>query len=148
MKRGKYQCIEALVVNRGSSLAWSTIAFNFIISLTNGFVISEASDDEEIPLQKDDAWNPKIRMSTVSAKVERPIRDSAKNVAIEKGLKIASEKQSSFVKIKNSGKVHKQLKPKVSKPLDIVEAPGDKSRPRKVGNTAKQRLGKILGLKF
>ena len=88
-------------------------------------------------------------MSTVSAKVERPIRDSAKNVAIEKGLKIASEKQSSFVKIKSSGKVHKQLKPKVvSKPLDIVEVPGDKSRPRKVGNTAKQRLGKILGLKF
>ena len=99
-------------------------------------------------MQKDDAWNPKIRMSTVSAKVERPIRDSAKNVAIEKGLKIASEKQSSFVKIKSSGKVHKQLKPKVSKPLDIVEVPGDKSRPRKVGNTAKQRLGKILGLKF
>merc|ERR1719507_639963 len=29
----------------------------------------EASDDEEIPLQKDDAWNPKIRMSGVSAKV-------------------------------------------------------------------------------
>ena len=119
------------------------------IFVTNAFTISEASDDEEIPLQKDDAWNPKIRMSTVSAKVERPIRDSAKNIAIEKGLKIASEKQSSFVKIKSSGKVHKQLKPKVSKPLDIVEVPpGDKSRPRKVGNTAKQRLGKILGLKF
>ena len=110
--------------------------------------IAEASDDEEIPLQKDDAWNPKIKMSKSASKMERPIRDSAKNVVIEKGLKIASEKRKIHVKLKKSGGIQKlPPKPKVSKILD-TDFSNDRNRPKKAGATAKQRLGKILGLKF
>ena len=141
-------CIEGRKIFCQSESSREERLFILLFNPMKFILFLEASDDEEIPLQKDDAWNPKIKMSTVSAKVERPIRDSAKNVAIEKGLKIASEKQKTFIKIKSSGKVHKQLKPKVSKPLDIAEFSNDRSRPRKVGNTAKQRLGKILKLKF
>ena len=114
----------------------------------NNFDIAEASDDEEIPLQKDDAWNPKIKMSKSASKMERPIRDSAKNVVIEKGLKIASEKRKIHVKLKKSGGIMKlPPKPKVSKILD-TDFSNDRNRPKKAGATAKQRLGKILGLKF
>ena len=109
---------------------------------------SEASDDEEIPLQKDDAWNPKSKMSRNTSKLERPTRDSAKNIAIEKGLKIASEKQKVNIKLRRTGDVVKVSKPKQSfKPLD-VDFSSNKNRPKKAGSTAKQRLGKLLGLKF
>ena len=91
-------------------------------------------------------------MSKNAPKLERPIRDSAKNVAIEKGLKTASEKQKIHLKLKRSaGAIQKLPKPKVSKPLDLeftAGPAGDRNRPKKVGSTAKQRLGKILGLKF
>jgi len=107
----------------------------------------EASDDEEIPLQKDDAWNPKIKISKNAPKLERPIRDSAKNEAIEKGLKTASEKQKLALKVKKSGGILKAPKPKLPKPLDL-DFSADKNKPKKAGSTAKQRLGKILGLKF
>ena len=111
--------------------------------------ISEASDDEDIPLQKDDAWNPKSKMSRNTSKLERPARDSAKNIAIEKGLKIASEKHKvNNVKLRRPGDIHKVSKPKQSfKPLD-VDFSSNKNRPKKPGSTAKQRLGKLLGLKF
>ena len=112
-------------------------------------IFSEASDDEEIPLQKDDAWNPKSKMSRNTSKLERPTRDSAKNIAIEKGLKIASEKQKVNIKLRRAGDVVKVSKPKQQsfKPLD-VDFSSNKSRPKKAGSTAKQRLGKLLGLKF
>ena len=78
------------------------------------------------------------------------MRDSAKNVAIERGLQVASEKKNSFVRIRSSGKIHKQSKP-VTKPskssLDL-DFSKDRNRTKKVGNTAKQRLSKKLGLKF
>lgn len=100
--------------------------------------------------QKDEAWNPKIKMSNLGPKMDRPVRDSSKNVAIEKGLKVASEKRDSYVKIRSSGKIHKKPKiipksPMKNRDLDFSK---DRNRTKKVGNTAKQRLGKILGLKF
>ena len=111
--------------------------------------ISEASDDEDIPLQKDDAWNPKSKMSRNTSKLERPARDSAKNIAIEKGLKIASEKHKvNKLKLRRPGDIHKVSKPKQTfKPLD-VDFSSNKNRLKKPGSTAKQRLGKLLGLKF
>ena len=122
--------------------------FYKIINKSELFSVSEASDDEDIPLQKDDAWNPKIKMSKGAAKLERPVRDSAKNVAIEKGLKTASEKHKVHIKLKKSGGIQKLPKPKASKPFDLEFPSADKNRPKKIGSTAKQRLGKILGLKF
>jgi len=117
----------------------------------------DQSDEEDTPIQKDEAWNPKIKMSNLGPKMDRPVRDSVKNIAIEKGLSHAAHKRGSFVKIKASsgpGKIHKkprptqpQSSPSVSslKDLDFSK---DRNRAKKVGNTAKQRLGKILGLKF
>lgn len=87
-------------------------------------------------------------MSRNTSKLERPTRDSAKNIAIEKGLKIASEKQKVNIKLRRTGDVVKVSKPKQSfKPLD-VDFSSNKNRPKKAGSTAKQRLGKLLGLKF
>lgn len=86
-------------------------------------------------------------MSRNTSKMERPTRDSAKNVAIEKGLKIASEKHKVNLTIRRPSDVQKVSKPKSFKPLDI-DLTSDKNRPKKAGTTAKQRLGKILGLKF
>ena len=81
--------------------------------------------------------------------MERPTRDSAKNVAIEKGLKIASEKHKVNLTIRRPSDVQKVSKPKSFKPLDIdLTSDNCKNRPKKAGTTAKQRLGKILGLKF
>lgn len=115
----------------------------------------DQSDDEDIPYtpQKDEAWNPKIKMSNLGPKMDRPIRESAKNVAIEKGLKQASERKGGYVKINSPGKI-KKSKPmhnfNIKSTTKNVDADFviDKSRTKKVGNTAKQRLGKILGLKF
>jgi len=70
-----------------------------------------------------------------------------KNEAIEKGLKTASEKQKLALKVKKSGGILKAPKPKLPKPLDL-DFSADKNKPKKAGSTAKQRLGKILGLKF
>ena len=42
-------------------------------------------------LSQDEAWNPKMKMSQLEPKKDRPVRDSPKNIAIEKGLKKASE---------------------------------------------------------
>lgn len=88
-------------------------------------------------------------MSRNTSKLERPTRDSAKNIAIEKGLKIASEKQKVNIKLRRAGDVVKVSKPKQQsfKPLD-VDFSSNKNRPKKAGSTAKQRLGKLLGLKF
>eukprot|EP00092_Neocalanus_flemingeri_P024582 GFUD01026661.1.p1 GENE.GFUD01026661.1~~GFUD01026661.1.p1 ORF type:complete len:262 (+),score=70.94 GFUD01026661.1:75-788(+) len=112
----------------------------------------DQSDDEDIPQtsQKDEAWNPKIKMSNLGPKMDRPVRESVKNVAIEKGLKNASEKRNNFVKIRPSGKIHKKSKniPKPQLKNIDLDFSKDRNRTKKVGNTAKQRLGKILGLKF
>ena len=88
-------------------------------------------------------------MSRNTSKLERPTRDSAKNIAIEKGLKIASETQKVNIKLRRAGDVVKVSKPKQQsfKPLD-VDFSSNKNRPKKAGSTAKQRLGKLLGLKF
>ena len=81
------------------------------------------------------------------------MRDSAKNVAIEKGLSHAAHKSGSFLKLKSSGNIQKKARPTQPAPsssnykLDL-DFSKDRHRPKKVGNTAKQRLGKILGLKF
>ena len=124
-------------------------------------------------MQKDESWNPKIKMGNLGPKMERPVnnpflkftsnliyaknqvRDSAKNVAIEKGLSHAAHKSGSFLKLKtSSGNIQKKARPTQPAPsssssykLDL-EFSKDRHRPKKVGNTAKQRLGKILGLKF
>ena len=126
-------------------------------------------------MQKDESWNPKIKMSNLGPKMDRPVnnlfmkfssniihaknqvRDSAKNVAIEKGLSHAAHKSGSFLKLKtSSGNIQKKARPtqptqssssSSSYKLDL-EFSKDRHRPKKVGNTAKQRLGKILGLKF
>ena len=145
----------------------------------------DQSDEEDVPLQKDEAWNPKIKMSSLGPKMERPVsdydhigkphllsripyhhihlipvtlhllqvRDSVKNIAIEKGLSHAAHQPGSFVKLKSSSKIHKKPRPPIQpvasssscKELDFSK---DRNRTKKVGNTAKQRLGKILGLKF
>ena len=34
---------------------------------------SDQSDDEDMPLQKDDSWNPKIKMSKLGPKMDRPV---------------------------------------------------------------------------
>ena len=124
-------------------------------------------------MQKDESWNPKIKMSNLGPKMDRPVnktflkppsniiqaktqvRDSAKNVAIEKGLSHAAHKSGSFLKLKtSSSNIQKKARPtqptqssSSSYKLDL-EFSKDRHRPKKVGNTAKQRLGKILGLKF
>lgn len=113
----------------------------------------DQSDEEDTPIQKDEAWNPKIKMSNLGPKMERPIRDSAKNIAIEKGLSHAAHKRGSFVKMKvaSIGKIHKKVRPSQPVPSPISgkdDFSKDRNRAKKVGNTAKQRLGKILGLKF
>ena len=33
----------------------------------------DQSDEEDVPLQKDEAWNPKIKMSGLGPKMERPV---------------------------------------------------------------------------
>ena len=103
-----------------------------------------------MPTQKDEAWNPKIKMSNLGPKMDRPVRESSKNVAIEKGLKVASEKRGGYVKIRSSGKIHKKPKIIPKSPMKNIDLDfsKDRNRTKKVGNTAKQRLGKILGLKF
>jgi hypothetical protein len=76
-----------------------------------------------------------------------------KNIAIEKGLSHAAHQPGSLVKFKSSSKIHKKPRPPTQpvasssscKELDFSK---DRNRAKKVGNTAKQRLGKILGLKF
>lgn len=112
----------------------------------------DQSDDEEAPIttQKDEAWNPKIKMSNLGPKMDRPVRESSKNIAIEKGLKVASEKRGGYVKIQSSGKIHKKPKIIPKSPMKNIDLDfsKDRNRTKKVGNTAKQRLGKILGLKF
>merc|ERR1712106_1295090 len=104
----------------------------------------DQSDDEEIPMttQKNEAWNPKIKMSHLGPKMDRPVRESSKNLAIEK--------RGSYVKIRSSGKIHKKPKIIPKSPLKNIDLDfsKDRNRTKKVGNTAKQRLGKILGLKF
>merc|ERR1719234_1275104 len=72
----------------------------------------DQSDEEEVPLQKDESWNPKIKMSNLGPKMDRPVRDSAKNVAIEKGLSHAAHKSGSFLKLKtSSGNIQKKARP-------------------------------------
>merc|ERR1719220_421405 len=72
----------------------------------------DQSDEEEVPLQKDESWNPKIKMSNLGPKMDRPVRDSAKNVAIEKGLSHAAHKSGSFLKLKtSSSNIQKKARP-------------------------------------
>ena len=142
--------------------------------MIDSYRCTDQSDEEEVPLQKDESWNPKIKMSNLGPKMDRPVqystflktasnvthaktqvRDSAKNVAIEKGLSHAAHKSGSFLKLKtSSSNIQKKARPtqptqstSSSFKLDL-EFSKDRHRPKKVGNTAKQRLGKILGLKF
>merc|ERR1719290_314090 len=124
----------------------------------------DMSDEEDyIPhnTKDDETWNPKIKVSHLQPKRDRPTREGTKNIAIEKGLKRAAEKRASFLQLKRSGKIHKKkslglsLKSVMKSPIkkDILESKNlseiskDKNRIRKGGATAKQRLGKILKLK-
>lgn len=120
----------------------------------------DMSDDEDyLPQQstKDDqTWNPKIKVSHLQPKKDRPIRDGTKNIAIEKGLKNAAEKRAvSFLQLKKTGKIHKPksslyLKPINKSPLKketLAPSTSNQIIPKKKGS-AKQRLGKILKLKF
>jgi hypothetical protein len=92
--------------------------------------------------------------------LDRPVRESAKNIAIEKGLKRAAESRSSLHRLKGNKIIKKKIE---SGPPGLVMSNGgsgatlhkvssgpgaDRSRGKKVYSTAKQRLGKILGLKF
>ena len=37
------------------------------------FCPTDQSDEEEVPLQKDESWNPKIKMGNLGPKMERPV---------------------------------------------------------------------------
>ena len=92
------------------------------------------------------------------------MRESAKNIAIEKGLKRAAENRNSISRLKGSKLFKKKTTTITSSSisdagfavggsgssLHKVAAGGsvDRNRGKKVYSTAKQRLGKILGLKF
>jgi len=114
----------------------------------------DQSDEEDMPLQKDESWNPKIKMGNLGPKMARPVRDSAKNIAIEKGLEHAAHKTGgNYLKLKSSSSSRvvkaRPVQPLVAAAYRVeVDFSKDRHRPKKVGNTAKQRLGKILGLKF
>ena len=131
----------------------------------------DMSDEEEyLPsnTKEDETWNPKIKVSHLQLKTDRPTREGPKNVAIEKGLKSAAEKRGgSLLHPKKGNKLHKKRPssnflfkssssvaklPSFKKDsLDIqklAEQTKDKNRMRKGASTAKQRLGKILKLKF
>ena len=45
------------------------------ITLLNNtyFFFTDQSDEEEVPLQKDESWNPKIKMSNLGPKMDRPV---------------------------------------------------------------------------
>ena len=77
------------------------------------------------------------------------MRDSVKNIAIEKGLSHAAQTTSSFVKLNSSSSILKKPRPsQPSSSFKDLDFSKDRKREKKVGHTAKQRLGKILGLKF
>ena len=93
------------------------------------------------------------------------MRESAKNIAIEKGLKRAAENRNSLSRLKGSKLFKKKTTTTMTSSsisdagfavggsgssLHKVAAGGsvDRNRGKKVYSTAKQRLGKILGLKF
>jgi hypothetical protein len=103
--------------------------------------------------------------------LERPVRESAKNIAIEKGLKRAAENRNSLFRLKSGAKVAKKRPSIPSADQFLLSSPSyagggsssgsksagfsspgaatvDRNRTKKVYSTAKQRLGKILGLKF
>jgi hypothetical protein len=99
--------------------------------------------------------------------LERPVRESAKNIAIEKGLKRAAENRNSLFRLKSGAKVAKKRPSLPSADQFLLSSPSysgggsksagfsspgaatvDRNRSKKVYSTAKQRLGKILGLKF
>ncbi len=99
------------------------------------------------------------------------MRESAKNIAIEKGLKRAAENRNSLFRLKSGAKVAKK-RPSLPSADQFLSSPSyagggssssgsksagfsspgaatvDRNRSKKVYSTAKQRLGKILGLKF
>jgi hypothetical protein len=100
------------------------------------------------------------------------VRESAKNIAIEKGLKRAAENRNSLFRLKSGAKVAKKRPSLPSADQFLLSSPSyaggggsssgsksagfsspgaatvDRNRSKKVYSTAKQRLGKILGLKF
>jgi len=107
----------------------------------------DVSDDEDISIEpKDEPWNPKMKMSHLQPKKDRPVRDSAKNIAIEKGLKKAAENRNILPRW-SSGKLNKKRLLEKQK-SDAAIFADDRNRARKPCTTAKQRLGKKLGLKF
>lgn len=130
----------------------------------------EMSDDEEYgrsvttsmtSSKKDTLWSPKVRVKKGGGNARgvagsRPARENAKKKEVELGLKLASERLNMKKKKK------KQKKTQVTKQKTHEEV-GDKSVPgasssgtivplakrlKKGEMTAKQRLGKKLGLKF
>ena len=36
---------------------------------------TDQSDEEEVPLQKDESWNPKIKMGNLGPKMDRPVNN-------------------------------------------------------------------------
>jgi hypothetical protein len=105
-------------------------------------------------------------------RLERPVRESAKNIAIEKGLKRAAENRNSLIRLKgtkvakkrptgpgehgfstpsaggNGGSSSSNSISISNSSSKVIVGSADRNRSKKAYSTAKQRLGKILGLKF
>ena len=129
----------------------------------------EMSDDEEYgrsvttgmtSSKRDTLWSPKVRVkkggSTASgAAGSRPARENAKKKEVELSLKFASErltkkkqKKTKVTKKKTHGDVGEESVPGTSSCTLVPKAFPLAKRLKKGEMTAKQRLGKKLGLKF
>ena len=123
-------------------------------------VLPDQSDEEDMPLQKDESWNPKIKMGNLGPKMARPVsfylllkiicpidiliffifkvRDSAKNIAIEKGLEHAAHKTGgNYLKLKSSSSSRvvkaRPVQPLVAAAYRVeVDFSKDRHRPKKV----------------
>jgi hypothetical protein len=113
----------------------------------------EPEDQNVEPWSQDEPTGSAAPLSPSLLTSPSQVRDSVKNIAIEKGLSHAAHKGGGgFLKLKSSSGIQKKARPSQPAPscsykmeMDFSK---DRHRAKKVGNTAKQRLGKILGLKF
>jgi len=129
----------------------------------------EMSDDEEFgrsvstgstSSKKDTLWSPKIRVKkgggvASSAAGSRPARENAKKKEVELSLKFASQrltkkkqKKTKLNKKKELGDAREESEPGSSSCSTVPKAFPLAKRLKKGEMTAKQRLGKKLGLKF
>ena len=129
-----------------------------------------------IDRSKDEAWCPKakVKPSGGQLKSDRPHREKVKNKAVEMGLKMAAErrKKSKLLPVSSSpsppksstsqnrpkklsggsvlvpGCLSNNSKPRLGPSTSSSTTSSSSSVQKKKGATAKQRLGKILKLKF